>query len=140
MASLGKSQPSKPHLQFFGFRISDEFVKFAAELWVALVFRVLKLETCPLGFKLSISDCVKILSIYWDWTKSLVIGPEQTGPRTSLMWPEWSVSCFCMSNHNSSFLFGPSSCLPKLTNSYLFIYYYYTAKPAKPSIWQLWKL
>ena len=38
----------------FDFIISDAFAKFAAELCADLISRVLKIETCPLGFNLSI--------------------------------------------------------------------------------------
>ena len=51
MVTLGKSRPSKLHLKFLIFKFFDAFIKFTAELWVALIFRFLKLETCPLGFK-----------------------------------------------------------------------------------------
>jgi hypothetical protein len=59
----------------FDFRIFDAFVNFKKEVWADLISRVLKIDTCHLGFKQSI--CISD-SVRKNWAQTLKSGFSKT--------------------------------------------------------------
>ena len=78
------------------FQIFHAFVKFAAELWVALISRIFKLETCPCPFRFKLSLyvckwlCIKELGS--DTTKWIFQGGIPWEPHENITWRKGSES------------------------------------------------